>query len=240
MSAQQIILRLLILSFKDEESRNTTIFVIVFFVCLVIFLPAVIVCVILTPFESIAGSVLGFFASDELNALELLQTEYGYIQHASSGNVTHSSLIELSNEYPVEFNNEETWGSPTLTYWKNYNVTSGFGRRIDPVTSIPGTMHNGIDLDLSLGSPVTSVRSGTVIRIAYSDTGYGLQVAINHGNGFVTLYAHLKNVLISEGDIVTQGDIIAESGNTGKTTGPHLHFEVILNGVPYNPLEYIL
>lgn len=98
--------------------------------------------------------------------------------------------------------------------------------------------HTGIDLGGAVGTAIYAYRSGTVIFAGWG-TGYGLHVKIDHGDGMVTYYAHASELLVSPGQYVEEGQMIAKIGLTGYTTGPHLHFEVRLNGVPVNPYPYI-
>lgn len=98
--------------------------------------------------------------------------------------------------------------------------------------------HTGIDLGGAVGTAIYSYRSGTVTFAGWG-TGYGLHVKVDHGNGMSTLYAHCSQLLVSVGQQVSEGQMIAKIGLTGYTTGPHLHFEVRLSGVPVNPYPYI-
>ena len=98
--------------------------------------------------------------------------------------------------------------------------------------------HTGIDLGGAVGTAIYAYRSGTVTFAGWG-TGYGLHVKVDHGNGMSTLYAHCSELLVSPGQQVSEGEMIAKIGLTGYTTGPHLHFEVRLNGVPTNPYGYI-
>ncbi len=109
--------------------------------------------------------------------------------------------------------------------------TSPYGRRW-------GRNHNGIDIAAKPGTPIYAPAMGTV---TYSDTrsGYGNYVMIDHGNGYVTTYAHMTQRNVKEGDVVLQGDLIGTVGSTGRVTGPHLHFEILLNGKYVDPMQYI-
>ncbi len=107
-------------------------------------------------------------------------------------------------------------------------VSSGFGIR-------NGRPHEGVDIAAFEGEPIESIRSGRVI-FAGSRGTYGLTVIIDHGSGLTSLYGHTSAILIREGDYVKEGQIIARVGSTGRSTGPHLHLEVRLNGIPYDPL----
>lgn len=108
-------------------------------------------------------------------------------------------------------------------------ITSGFGSRW-------GSIHTGIDIGVPSGTSVKAARAGTVISAGWQN-GYGYAVEIDHGNGIVTLYGHNSKLLVSKGDKVEAGDIIARSGSTGHSTGPHVHFEVRKNGKAVNPLS---
>lgn len=98
--------------------------------------------------------------------------------------------------------------------------------------------HTGIDLGGAIGTAIYAYKSGTVTFAGWG-TGYGLHVKVDHGNGMSTLYAHCSELLVSAGQQVSEGQMIAKIGMTGYTTGPHVHFEVRLNGVPVNPYGYI-
>ena len=124
-------------------------------------------------------------------------------------------------------------GKPVRAGW----MSSGFGRRTDPFT---GSLawHNGVDFAVPAGSDIISVGAGVV---TYSGTrpSYGLTVEVDHGNGYLTRYAHAQEVLVEAGDIVDQGQSIALVGSTGRSTGPHVHFEVFRNGRVVDPASYI-
>jgi murein DD-endopeptidase MepM/ murein hydrolase activator NlpD len=115
---------------------------------------------------------------------------------------------------------------------------SGFGYRIDPFTG-QQAMHEGIDFITDAGTTVVAAAGG-VVQFAGFHPQYGNVVDIDHGNDLVTRYAHLSKVLVKEGDMLQRGRRIAESGNTGRSTGPHLHFEVRFRGAPQNPARFLL
>lgn len=102
-----------------------------------------------------------------------------------------------------------------------------------------GRLHTGLDIDGRTGDPIWSAESGYIKTVQYSNTGYGINVLVQHDNGIVTRYAHLSKVYVSQGQRVTRGQTIAAMGNTGYSTGDHLHFEVIVNGRTQNPLNYV-
>jgi len=152
------------------------------------------------------------------------------------GNGTHELIAEMTKDSDVT-PSESGFVSPISGNWQGM-VTSEFGYRQNPTGG--GTEgHTGIDFGLVLGSGVKSAKDGRVLFVRYKQTGYGYHVAIDHGGGLVTLYAHCSEVLVTEGQEVSAGDVIAKSGNTGRSTGPHLHFEVIQDGTPQNPRNYL-
>ncbi|GIM27544.1 metalloendopeptidase [Clostridium polyendosporum] len=116
-------------------------------------------------------------------------------------------------------------------------VTCPFGPRIHPVTKKSG-FHTGVDLGAPYGSSIKAAKSGVVVRAEFN-TAYGNMIIIDHGNGYQTLYAHASQNVASVGQQVTQGQTVAYVGSTGWSTGPHLHFEVRINGNPVNPMNYI-
>ena len=117
-----------------------------------------------------------------------------------------------------------------------YNA-SAFGRRIDPFTG-QMAMHEGIDFLAELGSDVSAAAAG-VVQFSGFHPQYGYMVDIDHGNDLVTRYAHLSKLFVKEGDVVQRGRRIALSGSTGRSTGPHLHFEVRFRGVAQNPAKFL-
>lgn len=119
----------------------------------------------------------------------------------------------------------------------NGYVSSVYGWRSDPFNG-RRTLHEGIDFAAPVGSDVLAVAAGIVNEAAPKD-GYGLTVEINHGNGYVTRYGHNQRLLVKPGQKVDKGDKIATVGSSGRSTGPHVHFEVLLNGYVVNPAQYI-
>lgn len=116
-------------------------------------------------------------------------------------------------------------------------ISSYFGMRTDPFTG-KRARHEGIDFAGKEGSPVVSVASGVVV-FAGRRHGYGLLVEINHGNGYFTRYGHNKAILVKSGERVEKGQTLAHMGSTGRSTGPHTHFEVLKDGRVVNPIKYI-
>ena len=111
-------------------------------------------------------------------------------------------------------------------------LSSPFGQRW-------GRVHEGIDIAVAEGTPVLAAECGTVVHVNENSDGYGKLIKIDHGYGVITAYAHLKEIQVYEGQVVNSKTQIALSGNTGRSTGPHLHFEIVKNGTPLNPLDYL-
>jgi murein DD-endopeptidase MepM/ murein hydrolase activator NlpD len=116
-------------------------------------------------------------------------------------------------------------------------ITSPFGPRVDPILGIVG-FHPGLDFGATFGTPIEAAGDGVVVW-AGPDGGYGNCTIIDHGHSMATLYAHQSMLIVHVGDQVTRGQVIGEVGSTGYSTGPHLHFEVRISGVPVNPLPYL-
>ena len=128
-------------------------------------------------------------------------------------------------------------GSGAMLWPLAGEITSDFGWRTHPITGSQ-SFHSGIDIGGDYGEPIYAAQAGTVEYAGWI-SGYGNAVIINHGGGISTLYGHCQALLVSTGQSVAQGELIAECGSTGNSTGPHCHFEVRVNGEPVNPLGYL-
>ncbi len=117
-------------------------------------------------------------------------------------------------------------------------ITDGYGPRLDPITRQP-EFHPGLDISVAHGTPVCASADGVVVY-ADREGGYGKVVKVSHGYGYQTVYAHLSTMTVKQGQKVTRGQLVGKSGMTGRTTGPHLHYEVWKDGEKQNPLHYIL
>ena len=129
---------------------------------------------------------------------------------------------------------------PAIQPIANKNLTrvaSGFGYRIDPVYKTK-KMHAGMDFTAPKGTEIYTTGNGTVVGIKKSNRGYGNHVTIDHGYGYKTLYAHMNKIIVRLGQKVKRGEVIGYVGNTGKSLGPHLHYEVIKNGRKINPVNF--
>ena len=127
-------------------------------------------------------------------------------------------------------------GSFIWPYPQNNYVSSGYGMRFHPIFQ-ENRMHYGIDIGGTAGQKIVAAAAGTV-SVATNNSSYGNYVMINHGNGTATLYAHMESLAVSAGQTVSQGDTVGYCGSTGWSTGPHLHFEIRVNGATTDPLAY--
>lgn len=152
-----------------------------------------------------------------------------------------------NNVIKVFSNNEESTNTSTNASVKisdrmippiNGAITSGFGSRIDPI-SYKETNHDGIDIDAPVGENVKAVLDGEVMFTDANNKDLGKVIVLRHANDVRTVYAHLSEIDVKNGDQVKQGDIIGKTGDTGRVTAPHLHFEVWENGKPVNPLTKV-
>jgi murein DD-endopeptidase MepM/ murein hydrolase activator NlpD len=158
-----------------------------------------------------------------LNALDQLAT-----QRADLMTVIESRLFEQKiNKMMV----------PTQLPVLGGNLGSYFGWRIDPITG-QSALHTGLDFPAEPGTPIYSAAGGVVVTQEFHPQ-YGNMVEIDHGNDLVSRYAHSSKVLVKKGDLVKRGQKIAEVGTTGRSTGPHLHFEVLVQGVPQDPQKFL-
>ena len=142
---------------------------------------------------------------------------------------TNSSINETASPNPnITGSGRFTWPLPGVS-----TISSYYGMRW-------GRLHSGIDISCSgvYGRTIVAADAGTVTTVKNSPSGYGLHVIINHGNGYTTLYAHCSSVLVSAGQTVSKGQAIAKVGNSGRSTGPHLHFEIRVNGTAKNPMNW--
>jgi murein DD-endopeptidase MepM/ murein hydrolase activator NlpD len=128
-------------------------------------------------------------------------------------------------------------GTGQMSYPSDGEITSSFGFRVHPILGYT-RFHSGIDFGVDYGSPIRAADSGVVIFAGWYG-GYGQAVIIDHGSSITTLYAHTSELYVSEGQTIQRGQVIAAVGSTGLSTGPHLHFEVRLNGEPVDPMKYL-
>ena len=161
----------------------------------------------------------------------------------------HRSLDNLENEIVVDTRDKTELfkflesqkiilaSTPSIWPIKGW-LSSRFGYRTSPFTG-GREFHKGIDISTRMGAPILAAADGIISDTGW-DHGYGRLLSVRHGYGLVTRYAHLKKILVKKGQYVKRGETIALVGNSGRSTGPHLHYEVHLNGVAVNPSRYIL
>jgi murein DD-endopeptidase MepM/ murein hydrolase activator NlpD len=161
----------------------------------------------------------------------------------------HHSLDKLSNEIAMLrkdkatlhdlLENQKRTLASTPSIWPARGwLSSRFGYRNSPFSSAR-EFHRGIDISTRMNAPIVAPADGVVFGVDWDD-GFGKTLVIKHGNGLTTLYAHLNKILVKRGKSVKRGEKIGLVGTTGRSTGPHLHYEVFLNGMPVNPLRYIV
>jgi murein DD-endopeptidase MepM/ murein hydrolase activator NlpD len=193
-----------------------------------------------------AQQVLGIGGPDELGlqnlatlgekkqaeALKEMHQELSQLKGAAS---RQEASLQLLIEY---FEDKRSLYASTPSVWPVRGwVTSPFGNRTSPFSGIL-KFHEGIDIAAQTGTPVMAPADGVVIKAGFS-TGYGNMVEISHGYGIKTVFAHNSRLNVKAGQQVKRGDVISYLGDSGSSTGPHLHYEVRLNGLPVNPMRYM-
>jgi murein DD-endopeptidase MepM/ murein hydrolase activator NlpD len=169
--------------------------------------------------------------------------------HQKLVRLMHKSLEDLETEAAIQINekeelykfleNQKSILACTPSLWPVRGwISSRFGYRISPFTN-EKEFHKGLDICTRMNAPISAPADGVVSSVGW-DYGYGKILTLKHGYGMKTRYAHLEKTLVKKGQYVKRGQKIALVGNSGRTTGPHLHYEVHLNGVPLDPLRYIL
>lgn len=148
------------------------------------------------------------------------------------------TFLETESTRLTELNKERDANGAPNVLPANCVLTSPFGVRWSPFVSGVKQMHYGIDIGCFEGTPVAATKAGIVTYVG-TDGGYGNRVEVTHPGGWMTLYAHNNRILAKVGQTVQKGDIIALSGNTGASTGPHIHYEVHEKGIPVDPLKYV-
>lgn len=158
----------------------------------------------------------------------------------TSNKIINETVIKSATTAKIQVGNNTTdaySGSLVLLLPVEGYVSSAFGGRADPFTG-EAAQHNGLDIAAKTGTSIIAAAQGKVIQASDKKNGYGNCVIIEHSSGFRTLYAHCSELLVSVGDYVSAGDVIARVGSTGRSTGPHLHFSVIIDGVYVDPTIY--
>jgi len=200
----------------------------------------------LGPRDKAAQQVLGIGGPDEFgmqnlaslgekkqeDALKEMNQELTQLKGAAS---KQEASLQMLIEY---FEDKRSLYASTPSIWPVRGwVTSHFGNRTSPFSGIL-KFHEGLDIAGQTGTPIVAPADGVVIKAGFG-TGYGNMVEISHGYGIKTLFAHNSRLNVKIGERIKRGDVIAYLGDTGSSTGPHLHYEVRLNGLPVNPVRYL-
>ncbi|MFB3886999.1 MAG: peptidoglycan DD-metalloendopeptidase family protein [Thermodesulfobacteriota bacterium] len=172
-------------------------------------------------------------AKDEEGLIRQMKTDIERLQSETTSRQESLSELEklLQNKKEMLIHTPSIW--PTMGW-----ITSGFGFRTDPFTGLT-QMHEGLDISNRAGTIVIAPADG-IVSDSGNDRIHGKLLVISHGFGMTTSYSHLSKITVRAGQKVKRGDKLAEVGNTGRSTGPHLHYEVKLNGISANPMRYIL
>ena len=167
-----------------------------------------------------------------------LIADYGASLHAFNMMKVGLLLASYPSAISFPFRDKVYEDSATPSIWPVRGaITAGFGQRMDPFTG-EGAFHTGVDIAAPVGTPVRAVADGILFH-AGPDSSYGNEALIDHGYGLTTKYGHLRSLTVVVGQEVSRGEIIGTVGMTGRTTGPHLHYEVLVSGTPVNPVNYL-
>lgn len=190
-----------------------------------------------SPTDPLAATSVGLkrdlLGDDSERAMDLIRRRLDFLK--KEADVTENSVRNLQ----IHLEDQDTLlsATPSLLPAKGWK-TSGFGFRVDPYTGLQ-QMHNGRDISANIGAPVVATGDGQVVW-AGPQGAYGNVIMIDHGHNLTSLYAHLSEMSVAVGDFVERGRLIGKVGNTGRSTGPHLHYEVRVGGVPQDPDRFIL
>lgn len=190
-------------------------------------------------FQAIGGTPESSFSFDYIPNYRqeaLARKMHNFLKQLS----TQSKLEKIKQEELLNIlKDKQHILASTPSIWPTQGwISSEFGYRISPFTG-QREFHKGIDISGPEGTPIIAPAEGEVIFTG-KNGAYGLSILLDHGNGITTRYAHLSKIVVKKGEKVKRGEIIAYMGNTGRSTGPHLHYEVRVGGVPVNPYRYIL
>jgi murein DD-endopeptidase MepM/ murein hydrolase activator NlpD len=168
----------------------------------------------------------------QAEALKEMSAELSQLKGAAS---RQEASLQMLIEY---FEDKRSLFASTPSIWPVRGwVTSRFGSRVSPFSGI-SKLHEGLDIAAQTGTPVVASADGMVIKAAF-ETGYGNMVEMSHGYGIKTIYAHNSRINVKAGQRVRRGEVIAYAGDSGSSTGPHLHYEVRVNNLPMNPVKYL-
>jgi len=180
--------------------------------------------------SSLSLDDLGSKSHDDV--MEQMRSELDVL--AEDASEQEKSMMKLTEYF--EKRNSVLAATPSIWPVRGF-LTSTFGYRTSPISG-KNQFHEGLDIANRIGAPVVAPANGTVADVGYQ-TGYGRYIKIQHGFGIVTVYGHLSKQAVKPGQRIKRGEVIGNVGNTGSSTGPHLHYEVRVNGVPSNPKRYL-
>ncbi len=171
---------------------------------------------------------------DSLNAqLDALEQSSADVEKMIQAEIKRQEELAAQNNT----NSNTVYSGGTLMWPSDTtSISSSYGYRIHPITG-ENKLHSGMDIPAPMGSPVYSAESGTVLSSGWI-SGYGNAVVIMHDNGLSTLTGHMSSLNVQSGQRVSRGDVIGYCGSTGNSTGPHVHFEVRINGSTVDPINY--
>lgn len=189
----------------------------------------------------------GFGGTDKYHYLDGFDNSELLIESAKKGDILLNQLFIQSKSYDTVIyfarNKQDSLlaapGIIPVSPGEYHRISDPFGKRVHPITG-KVHKHTGIDIAARIGKPIHAAGNGKVISIRKSNIGYGNRVIISHGYGFKTLYAHMNEIKVKQGDDITRGQVIGTVGNTGSSTGPHLHYEVIFKNIRRNPEFYYI
>jgi murein DD-endopeptidase MepM/ murein hydrolase activator NlpD len=189
------------------------------------------------PASAQAPAPVGIAQADDISPQQItnsIDTFYTLRNEALSGQISRALESGLTSNFTGDWT--ELADSPSL--WPvEGRVASSFGEREDPING-EGAFHSGVDIDAPYGTPIRAAADGDVIGAAMAG-GYGREVVLNHGHDLFTLYGHMSAIAVVPGQHVTRGQVIGYVGQSGRATGPHLHYEVRVHNVPVNPHKYL-
>lgn len=192
---------------------------------------------IATPIRAAQSADKSASGGEDEQFRKLFSTWQNYEATGSAGLAASSGRSPLSASARAAAGIGGSISIPSRTPIEGKYVSSGYGMRVHPV--LGGVRaHNGIDLASPVGTPIYATADGVVEKASWFG-GYGLYVQLAHGNEIQTRYGHMSRLNVAEGQHIRKGDVIGFVGSTGRSTGPHLHYEVRISGTPVNPIPYM-
>ena len=180
--------------------------------------------------------------SDEIELnLQVIEKYTNDLKEISTESIeVAETTLQKAVDLKIEYNNAIKINGVKLSAMPiDPNTSTWISSRFGEISSIRSSAHKGLDIACSTGTDIKVVADGTVTFAGFDNTGLGYAVKVDHGNGVQTVYGHCSKLYVKAGQTVKAGDVIAAVGSTGNSTGPHLHIEIRINGVPMNPQRYI-